>query len=47
MPRRLDRERRNSLPTHLSESERERAVGMSTEGGTDEKGLEGKRASVH
>lgn len=46
MPRRLDGERRNSLPTHLSESERERAVGMRMEGGTDEKGLEGERVRV-
>lgn len=44
MPRRLDGERRNSLPTHLSESERERAVGMWMEGGTHEKGL-GRRES--
>ena len=46
MPRRLDGERRNSLPTHLSESESERAVGMWTEGGTHEKGLEGERVRV-
>ena len=46
MPRRLDGERRNSLPTHLSESERERAVGMWMEGGTDEKGLESNRERV-
>lgn len=42
MPRRLDGERRNSLPTHLSESERERAVGM----WMDEKGLEGERVRM-
>lgn len=38
--------RRNSLPTHLSESERERAVGMWMEGGTHEKGLEVERVRV-
>lgn len=36
MPRRLDGERRNSLPTHLSESESERAVGMWMERGREE-----------
>ena len=42
VPSRLDGERRNSLPTHLSESESERAVGMWMEGGAHEVGLEGR-----
>ena len=46
MPRRLDGERRNSLPTHLSESESERAVGMWTAVARNEKGMEGEGVRV-
>lgn len=46
MPRQLDGERRNSLPTHLSESESERAVGMWMQGGRAAKGLEGERVRL-